>query len=613
MVQIDLRKADTAVEDPFLVEGCVLRTRIRELVTAFLVKPRPIGPTDADILNDYLVDRRPDFRQAVDELSDLTSERLSSTPRNRHRFDHLINGATARRAEIVASVALSDDFLTFRSEAKVRYHEALSAYEEEESVIAELRSFLGAPYLPDIEAEVLSAPEILKALTKPSSKWPRKGQIVLMADDDLYKRPQFAARSLLARGLEARLLRGQSIVAIPFANSTSQVVEACSVGAFERGRRTIFTVRDGRPLASVPWHQLDSFLPFACRSVSVPILPLASPAVSGFSFEEVFGRDIWRQIETEAVDESAGVCMMCGSSDKVSAHAAWRFREPVEGTYAPGLAELTRMMVYCRSCSDALRPSVRSLFSKSSDGYILNRNKAREDWLAVINRWTGQDCDGYVVDAYVTALASYRRRSRHNWIIDLKGLRSIFFQLEPGFHFDSENWIHGPSGQIFKIVQLPVYDENKIRHFAPAPDVFEVPFGSTLSQVTQLLADHDFAAIDKRGAGHTDEILHELDGKLSEDLERSMDACDDATGDEPIAVDVSKRINACESGASEDAGEEDDDDDDEAYEDQVPDYQTAWFKDCRSGAKAKAAKVETDAVDEVSDSSGDDETGFDQP
>ena len=62
--------------EPVRVTSHRLRGRIRELIAAFMARPRPLPVSDADLLNDYLNDHSGEFSFLVQKIAEL-KERLA--------------------------------------------------------------------------------------------------------------------------------------------------------------------------------------------------------------------------------------------------------------------------------------------------------------------------------------------------------------------------------------------------------------------------------------------------------------------------------------------------------------------------------------------------------
>ena len=555
------------------VDAAKVRGRIRALISQFMERPRPLPPSDADLLNEFLASSRPAFASVIAEMGELRARLAKAKPGVVAAIERSMNDARARRSEIVASAAVSEEFLTRRSEAKARYNEALGAFEDEEETISALKPFLGMPHLPAIEAYELSAKAILAELTRTSPLSPRKGQMVLQEPEDTHLKPQFTARSALASGLDEKLIGKRKMVAIPFHHASSEAAEAGGLGAVEKSRKSYFLIDSRRPIGMGTWANLDDYLPYAFRSLSVPLLPVIDPSCTRFGFEEAFGKATWGHIEAEEKDKSGNVCRVCGSHQKLNVRARWQFREPVEGSLAPGVAKLEEFIVLCAGCTDALRPALSSVAAKSEQGYVQTSNKAREDWLALINRWWEPECAGYARQAYLIAFTAHQRRSRFNWIVDLSKQRSLFFGLEPGFAFGENGWIDTPDGPTFKVVGTPVFDRERIRHYFPVPDIFELKWGSTLRTAMAEMQDFDFGVIDHDGGGHRQKLAERVD-ELSPEMKSGIAELEDSEV-EDLDVSAKDRISLEKTGG--DTGDAsavslDQDEDDLGYDPNDPKY-----------------------------------------
>lgn len=298
----DLASSAPEIEDPIAVslDPVKVRARIRKLISQFMERPRPLPPSDADLLNEFLAIHRPQFGGIVAEVSRIKHALNRAKASEAVALERQLNERSAQRSDIVANAAVSEEFLTFRSLAKAQYNEALGAFEDEEESISALKPYLGMPHLPAIETHDLSAKAILAELTRMSPASPKKGQMVLQEPEDVHLKPQFMARSALSSGLHARLTVKRKMVGIPFAPTSTAGVEAGGLGAVERQRKMHFLIDGDRPVGRTAWGALDDYLPYAFRSLSVPMLPMVEPDCSQFSFAEVFGLPVWRQMSTAA-------------------------------------------------------------------------------------------------------------------------------------------------------------------------------------------------------------------------------------------------------------------------------------------------------------------------
>jgi len=507
-MDIDLNKPGVEIEsgaaDPVRLSSNMLRSRIRQLVSAFMMKPEPLPPTEADIINEYLNANVADFGRVNLRIVELEHELANAPAKARRRLSGALDEARARRMEIIADTVGDEDFASFRSERKTAFNETRSRHEEEAMVIQELRPFLGMPHLPDVEASALTAEVILSVLNGISRNAPMKGQMVLMLDENIYAKPQFFPRSAIRAGIAPSLKaeRGSGTVRSPFSPNERFGVEAVAQGAFERRGRVYFKLEDGRPLSHGSWPEIDRYLPFAARSISVPLMPLVYPLASGFDFRTVFGEAAWVSIEEEILERHASTCMVCGGIEKVKAHPRWRFREPVKGIFSPGVQQLDGFLTLCFNCEDTLRPPLESLLAKTDNGYALDIDKERAAWMRIINRWSEVSCRSFPKDAYLLAIEAHRRRSLTNWIIDLSAQRSVFFTLEDDFSLERNGWIWPTHGAPFKIVGAPFYDRERVRNFFQKPSIFDVPWNSSLDDVNVILQDFDMAVADEGGHGY---------------------------------------------------------------------------------------------------------------
>jgi hypothetical protein len=389
------------------------------------------------------------------------------------------------------------------------------------------------PHLPQIETKGMSTAAILTALEGITQGTPQKGQMILMLDEQIYNKPQFFPRSAIRNGISEKLLgaRAASVVRVPFEPTSTYGAEALSLGAFERSNKVFFRLIEGRPIAQAHWNEIDRYLPFACRSISLPILPVISDSVSGFSFSHAFGRDAWDMIEEEILEKYDYACLVCGSSNEVRAVPRWRFREPIEGTSGPGVQLLDGFMTMCESCHDTFRPSLDSLVSVTSKGAVLKVSPEREGWIRTVNRWDEPKEKQYSNDAYIIAIEAFKRRSRRNWIIDISGQKSVFLQLSDKLYLDHDGWIWPRHGKPFKIVGSAYFESRDCsrNHYKP-PSIFDVPWGATLEQVRELVEKDNTSLADDKGLGfevedpkvtleENEDIRIELDGLSQGEVE----------------------------------------------------------------------------------------------
>lgn len=622
-MKVDLTKPEIPLDDAsgsaVKVASNALRSRIRELISEFMMKPKPVSPTDADIMNSYLERNIFEFNQVNHRIIDLEEELENAAKKSQRRLKGQIEALHARRREIIAETASNKDFLSFRSEKKALFNEDLSRYEEQAIVIQELKPFLGMPHLPDIETKSLTAEVILSVLSGLTQKAPTKGQMVLMLDEAIYSKPQFFPRSALRDGIASSLRagRGGGAVRVPFSANDRLGAEALGHGAYERLGRVYFKLEKGKPQAHSLWNEIDRYLPFSSRSISVPMLPLVTPSASGFDFKTVFGEESWKPIKEEVLDKHSHTCMVCGGIEKVDVIPRWRFREPVFGTFGPGVQQLESFMTMCESCKDTLRPELSSLLKKSESGYVLNVSEEREAWLRTINRWNDPAHKQFANDAYLLAIEAHRRRARTSWIIDLSLQRSAFFMLERGFYIEHNGWIWPKKGSTFKIVGAAFFEsENQTRNFFQKPSIFDVPWGSDIAAVSRILDNFQMAAVDERGAGvdtsrnlspvpdFAPELIESLDEVANKKIEtvdveagkRPTEESSDEDDDEAIEFVPPPTVAQTESNNTPSPPVPKIVDEDDEYDDEDDDYSSS----------------SPDYHEKYASSSGEDETGFDQ-
>lgn len=573
-----------------------LRSQIKTLISDFISRPKPIKPTDAEIMNDFLVQKVPEFAAVNKRIVDLDLEIRSTSPKNKTRLTRQLESAKARRLALIADAASSEDFLIFRSEKKAAFNEIFIRYNEEAVTIGELKPFLGMTHLPAIQTRSLNADIILAHLKEVKGSAAEKGDMILREGEEIHKRKQFFPRAALRNGISDHLLREglNGVVRVPYSPFENFGVEAIALGAFERRGRVYFKLQGGKPVAQSHWNEIDRFLPFACRSISVPFLPVISNSPSGFSFRTVFGDATWDAISEEILEKHAGSCVICGSDDKVSITPRWSYKEPVIGSSAPGVQELDSFLPFCANCMDTLRPSLDSLLVKSSDGLVLSTTKEREGWLRTINRWNEPKEKAYVSDAYVMAIEMFRRRSRVNWIVDISKQTSVYLGLEEGFYVDDDDWVWPNVGSPFKIVGAPYFEgQNQSRIYIKPPKIHCVGWDSTVENVIEKLEASNLSVADKRGAGFVVDRPMDPIAPFSPELEKRISAVTDATFEE-IEVNVEERPSSStltisgnlddsppfipdnsvqrELGAGMDDDYDDDDDDEAAFRNAKPDY-----------------------------------------
>lgn len=606
MSDIEILEDEPVDLEPVRVAPHRLRGRIRELIAAFMAKPRPLPVSDADLLNDYLDTHSDEFSSLLQKIAEL-KERLALArgPESR-ALERELNIARAERSEVVAEAAMSEEFQKARAEAKASYNIAIGEFEDEEEAISALRPFLGMPHLPAVDAEKLSARAIVELLSKSSPAAPKKGQMVLQMPEAFHRDSIFAARSALGSGLDRQLIGRRKTVPVPFDVTSAQAAEATGRGAFERSRRIHFLLGQDRPECHVDWKSIDDFLPFAYRSLTVPMMPLVQPVCTQFSFEEAFGADAWKLINDEQVAKSGGVCNVCGSDKGVDAHPRWIFREPLEGSFSPGVATLSGFTTFCGQCANSLRPDFNAIVRKNGSGSELSPSKGQVDWLRLINRWTGSECDSYARKAYLMAMTAHQRRSRFNWIIDLSAQRSLFFCLEAGFSFSDEGWIFGPDEQSFKVVGTPVFDRDRLRHYYPSPDIFELEWGTSLSAAELFMKDFDMALADKHGTGQRakpdqDAVRAMALSLAKEGSETDLDSDDvEATSGEQSATDANNAVNEDGTQDAEDAAG--------TAEKTAPSYDLGGSSE---DERADAPSAPRDPVEDAPGSGADEELGYD--
>tara|TARA_B100000929_G_scaffold255538_1_gene217328 strand:+ start:8563 stop:10377 length:1815 start_codon:yes stop_codon:yes gene_type:complete len=571
-MEIDLTKSETAVEqvdtDAVKVSSNGLRKHIRVLISSFMSKPRPVRPTDANIMNEYLSKEVPEFATINRRIIELNEELKAAPKKSHRRLGGQIEALHARRMEIISDAASDTGFLAFRSERKAAFNQALSRFEEEASIIQELKPYLGMPHLPDIEATSLAADVILSILSGMTQKAPMKGQMVLMLDESVHSKPQFLPRAAFREGISPSLRadRGGGAVRVPYSPTERLGVEALTHGAFERKGRVYFKLENGRPQAHSAWNEIDRYLPFSCRSLSLPMIPVVVPLASGFDFEEVFGEDSWALIEDEILDRHAKTCTVCGGIDNVKAVPRWRFREPVKGAFGPGVQQLEGFITMCGSCSDTLRPKLSSLLGKTDSGFVLDVSREREAWLRVLNRWNEPRHKEFAKEAYLLAIEAHRRRSKTNWIIDLSSQRSAFFMLQDGFYVERNGWIWPMAGSPFKVVGAPFYEnEDQTRNFYQKPSIYDVPWDSTVAQVSRILEDFDLAVADEGGKGFDGGFPTNPVPDYSPAMVKSLEKVTNSKI-ETIEVDTSERPTDSSSADSSSSDKKEDDENDVPFD-----------------------------------------------
>lgn len=603
MMELDISKADVLLSsdevEGVLITGHVLRSRIREIISHFYAKARPVRPSETEILNDYLLsnDNFISLRNKIADLKDRMYEIKQGSTAYR-RLQRQLDELSSNRLSLISNIAASDDFLKYRSESKSAYNSALDTFRIEEDLILKLSPFLGSPSLPNIRVKGLTPQFIYDKLSVNEKHIPVKGQMVLMGSEDIHLRPQFAPVSIMNRGINKALLYPYGLINVPFEITNSYAVEAMGAGAFQRGKKICFSVNNGIPNSNIAWSDIDKYLPFACRSLSVPLMPLIEPFGSNFSFAEVFHKDAWDQISDEILDKHASTCIVCGDTNKTKVHADWKFNEPVKGSFSPGLQTLNGFIVLCSNCSDVLRPTLESILYKTNEGYILSVDDKRRSWLRTINRWDDSRSMDYPRDAYLLALKAHRRRAGLSWIVDLSYEKSFYLVLNDNIKVGMSGWIKWDRGSTFKITGSAFY-ENTSRNFFPKPSVFEVPWGTSLEDVSEVMKESNLAIVDKKGSGSHEYNENNLDNKnLSSELSDDMnEEIDELENSKPEAIDV----NVDEKPTAQQRKLYDDDDDYNYDEDDKPSNLDPDYK-YESFDKEKSESSEED----------DDDIGFDK-
>ncbi len=118
------------------------------------------------------------------------------------------------------------------------------------------------------------------------------------------------------------------------------------------------------------------------------------------------GRATWDRIRRLVYQQCANRCEVCGGhgpAHPVECHEVWAYDE------ATGIQRLVRMIGLCPACHEVKH------FGRAGQ---LGRTEPARTHLQQVNGWTPRQTTVHIAEAFAT----WRRRSRRPWTLDLAGL-----------------------------------------------------------------------------------------------------------------------------------------------------------------------------------------------
>ena len=485
-------KSQDLAEGLITLSSDALRRAIRDVVTEFNSSVIPVRPSPSEILTPFMLERSERFVAVTGRISELLGGGASVR-------DDVVIELFNERDELCSDAISSEDFKKYRSSRMADHNARVARFNEIQDVIVGLKPFLGMPSLPSVRVPSIDPAVLLAAIRGVATREPMAGQMVLRVDEPYYQRKIFWPLSIADTGIDARLAKDFAPVPYPLDSTQGKCAE--SFGAIMRSGALVFPISERRPSFNGTWRDIDSFLPFALRSLCVPVVPLVMPQSSP-DLHDIFRGDTVEVLKSNASQASNGLCVFCGSSHDVDAVGIWRFREPLEGATAVGVQILSHVWAACGSCRSALRPSSAKLGMKSLDG-ISSINPASDivERLALLNHWPANLAIEYARSAYVIAVESYKRRSLLRWIVDLKSLNRQYLVLNEGLSVSSSGWINDDrrhdGHSAFRLTGAGIHDPSHMRFFFASPSIFDVKWDDTIESVGQRLADYDLSVIEK--------------------------------------------------------------------------------------------------------------------
>ena len=538
------------------IGGEDLRRFLREIIGKFFITAPPVEPSLSDILSVYLMEFSEDFRQVRDDVVAL-SVTMDAIKSDSDRYRKLLiehSRLMSRRDEIINETVVSADFRRHMAQSKTRYNDEKRIYLDLADCVEQLKPYLGFPKLPSIKVPSVEPLIVLQAIKEFGKVRPFPDEMVMMGEEPFYSYPQFSARSVYHTGINPKLAKNH--IFVPFSKESKEGVEALAEGAFAKAGRLAFRVVDNRPAASSDWRKIDSLLPFAARSITVPLVPLVMPqSASMVDIPTLFGQEWWKAFQSELLTRHAEVCQICGGIKGVEATPSWRFIEPPRETTAPGLMVLDAFYLMCGDCRFAFRPSLEKSFSTLHGKPVAEPDlRAR---ISLVNRWTDPGTEPYAAKVFELMIDAFERRSAMRWLVNLSLLAGQPLRLDPAFVIDDNGWVkrEGVAHDAFKIVGASFYDRAIERHLYPAPKVFRTRWGHTLAEAIEFIqqASDDLVVEDTtlstfpppgsgsqepQGASSTDEDDEDAaDEEKPEDAESAEIRIEDMFGRAPLDDD----------------------------------------------------------------------------
>lgn len=469
-----------------------LRKALRDIVTKFNSSVIPVRPSPSEILTPFMLETSKRFVSVTTQIS----EALASGA-NVHDDD--VSELFNERDELCSVAIASEDFKTYRSSRMAEHNSRVARFNEMQDIIVGLKPFLGMPSLPDIRVPSIDPAVLLSAIKGVATREPMSGQMVLRVDEPYYKRHIFYPFSIADVGIDPRL--ASDFAPVPYSLDSNQAKCADSFGAILKNNAFAFPLSKGRPAFEGEWRDIDSFLPFALRSLCVPVVPLVLPQSSP-DLRDIFRSDTVEALKGKALEVSNSLCVYCGSSHDVDAIGIWRFREPLEGATPIGVQILSHIWPACGECRSALRPSPVSLGMKSEKGESsINPESKIVDRLALLNHWPSTLATEYARSAYATCAESHKRRSLLRWVLDLKSINRQYLVLKEGLTVSSSGWVNDNSRRngesSFRLSGAGIHETSSSRFFIPSPSIFDVKWDDTIESVGRRLEDYDLAVIEK--------------------------------------------------------------------------------------------------------------------
>ena len=133
----------------------------------------------------------------------------------------------------------------------------------------------------------------------------------------------------------------------------------------------------------------------------------------GANLRSILSRAEWDTLRRQVAANAGTSCEICGRRGRrhaVECHEVWHYDDQAH------VQTLVRLIALCPACHQ-----VKHFGSTSMRGQA----RAALAHLARVNHWSYQDAEEYVS----RALEIWRRRSTHEWTLDLSALRSYGIEL----------------------------------------------------------------------------------------------------------------------------------------------------------------------------------------